>query len=78
MIVTTVEFQNNFVKYLRVLSNEDVFVVENGQTVAKISNPNITSVEAISGALGNSASSDINSKTLREERLSEYAARHWY
>lgn len=71
MVVTATEFKVNFGKYLGLLATEDIFITKNGKTVAKVSNPNVSAVDAISGLLKLPDSYDA--KTLREERLQKYA-----
>lgn len=71
MIITATEFKTNFGKYLDLVSNEDIFITKNGKTIAKIVNPHISAVDSIRGML-KEAPSNINSKSLREERLSDY------
>ena len=73
MVVTAPEFQVNFEKYLTLLVTEDIFITKNGKTVAKVSNPNISAVDAISGLLAGKLPDDYDAKTLREERMRKYA-----
>lgn len=72
MQVTATEFKLNFGKYLDMLSTEDIWITRNGKTVAKVINPNVSSVDSISGILEGKVSSDIDRHSLREERLSKY------
>jgi antitoxin (DNA-binding transcriptional repressor) of toxin-antitoxin stability system len=72
MIVTDVEFNTNFGKYLELLLTEDIFITKNGKTVAKVVNPQISAVDSISGLLKGKVSDDIDRKTIREERISKY------
>lgn len=53
MIITATEFKTNFGKYLEMitLSEEDIFITKNGKTVAKVSNPQISAVDKISGVV---------------------------
>ena len=74
MQVTATEFKLNFGKYLNLLKTEDIWITRNGKTVAKVINPNVSSVDAISGVLAGKVSPDLDRLTLREERLSRYAA----
>ncbi len=73
MVVTATEFKVNFGKYLSLLATEDIFITKNGKTVAKVSDPNVSAVEAISGILAGKLPSDYDARDLREERLSKYA-----
>ena len=73
MIVTATEFKTNFGKYLDMLRSEDIFIIRNGKTVAKMVNPNVSAVESISGMLAGKLADDYDAKMLREERLAKYA-----
>lgn len=74
MIVTATEFKVNFGKYLSLLATEDIFITKNGKKIAKVSNPNVSAVEAISGILAGMLPEDYDAKTLREERLQQHAS----
>ncbi len=71
MIVTATEFKTNFGKYLDLLSKEDIYITRNGKTVAKVINPQISAVDALSGILKD-VDDDIDKEYLRGERLSRY------
>ncbi len=73
MQVTATEFKLNLGKYLELVLTEDIWVTKNGKTVAKLINPNVSSVDAISGILAGKVSADLDRQSLREERLSKYA-----
>ena len=72
MVVTATEFKTNFGKYLDLLLSEDIFITRNGKTVAKMVNPNVSAVDAISGILAGKIPDNYDAKTLREERLKKY------
>lgn len=72
MQVTATEFKLNFGKYLDMLLTEDIWITRNGKTVAKMVNPNVSSVDSISGVLAGHVSPEIDRHSLREERLSKY------
>jgi len=72
MIITAVEFKTNFEKYLSMIAKEDIFITQNGKTIAKVSNPHISAVESISGILSGLLPENFDRKNLREERISEY------
>lgn len=72
MIVTATEFKTNFGKYLDMLLSEDIFITRNGKTIAKMVNPNVSAVNAISGILADKLPDHYDAKALREERLSKY------
>ena len=71
MVVTATEFKANFGKYLELITKEDVFITRNGKTVAKVVNPQISAVDSLRGMLSG-VSSDIDTDSLREERLLKY------
>ena len=71
MIVTATEFKTNFGKYLDLNVQEDIFITRNGKTIAKVVNPHVSAVDSLRGMLKN-VPSDIDSDSLREERLSKY------
>ncbi len=72
MQVTATEFKLNLGKYLELVLNEDVWITKNGKTVAKLINPNVSAVDAVSGVLAGKVSSNLDRHALREERLSRY------
>lgn len=74
MVVTATEFKVNFGKYLGLLAFEDIFITKNGKTIAKVSNPNVSAVDAISGLLAGKLPAEYDAKALREERLRKYAS----
>ncbi|MBP0963955.1 MAG: type II toxin-antitoxin system Phd/YefM family antitoxin [Ruminococcus sp.] len=71
MIITATEFKTNFGKYLELITQiqEDIFITKNGKTIAKMSNPQISAVDSISGIL---SGYDIDKSSLREERFLKY------
>lgn len=71
MVVTATEFKTNFGKYLDMIATEDIFITRNGKIIAKIVNPQISSVDSLRGILKD-APADIDLNSLREERLSKY------
>lgn len=71
MIITATEFKLNLGKYLDMVGKEDLFITRNGKTVAKVVNPQVSAVDAIRGIL-KEAPKDLDTHSLREERLSKY------
>ena len=51
---------------------ENIWSTRNGETVAKVINPNVSSVDILSGALEGKVPQDMDRSTLREERLRRY------
>ena len=72
MQVTATEFKLNLGKYLEMVLTEDVWITKNGKTVAKLINPNVSAVDAISGVLAGRVPAELDRHALREERLSQY------
>ena len=73
MQVTTAEFKLNLGKYLELVLTEDIWITKNGKAVAKLINPNVSAVDAISGVLAGKVPANLDRHALREERLSKYA-----
>ena len=73
MIVTATEFKTNFNKYLDMLASEDIFITQNGKTIARVVNPNVSAVDALSGLLEGKLADDYDARDLRRERLEKYA-----
>ena len=71
MYVTTVDFQANMDKYLAILGQEDIFIMENGKTVAKMIRPKESVVASLRGLLKD-VPSGITAGTIRAERLGRY------
>lgn len=72
MFVTATEFKTNFGKYLEMIAREDIFITKNGKAIAKVSNPQVSSVDSISGILSGVLPDDFDRKNLKEERMSKY------
>ena len=72
MQVTATEFKLNLGKYLELVLTEDIWVTKNGKTVAKLINPNVSSVDSISGVLAGKVPADLDRHALREARLSQH------
>lgn len=72
MIVTATEFQNNFNKYLDMIAEEDIFITNNGKTIAKVINSQTSAADTLRGMLKKEVPIDIDLNSLREERLSKY------
>lgn len=74
MTVTAAEFHANFRKYLDLLSHGDIFITQNGKTVAKLVKPAVSAVDSLSGLLAGKLPDDFDARALREERLDRYEA----
>ena len=73
MEVTATEFKTNLGKYLDLVATENIWITRNGKTVAKVINPNVSSVDLLSGVLAGKANPDTDRHMIREERLNRYA-----
>ncbi len=72
MKITATELKLNLGKYLDLVNHEDVWITRNGKMIAKLINPNVSSVEYIAGVLAGKVSEDIDRHSMREERLARY------
>ena len=72
--VTATEFKTNLGHYLNLVLTEDIWITKNGKTVAKLTNPNISAVDSITGILKGKASEDLSGSSIREERTARYEA----
>ena len=72
MQITATEFKLNLGKYLNLVLTEDIWITRNGKLIAKMVNPNVSSVDAISGILAGKVPADADRHSLREERLFRY------
>lgn len=73
MQVTATEFKLNLGKYLELVLTEDIWMTKNVITIAKLINPNASSVDAISGILAGKVPADLNRHATREKRQTKYA-----
>ena len=73
MQVTATEFKLNLGKYLELVLTEDIWITKNGKIVARLINPNVSSVDSISGVLAGKVPDSLDRHSLSEERLSKYA-----
>ncbi len=71
--VTATEFKTNLGQYLELVLKEDIWITKNGKTVAKLVNPNVSAVDAISGLLKGRGNDETDRHSLREERIAHYA-----
>lgn len=68
MQITATELKLNLGRYLELVRTEDIWITKNGKTIAKMIDPNVTSVDSISGILKGRVPEDYDRYTLREER----------
>ena len=72
MEVTATQFKTNLGYYLSRVSQEDIWIIKNGKTVAKLIDPNISAVDSITGILKGTGTEHLDRHSLREERISSY------
>lgn len=72
MQVTATEFKSNLGYYLGKVHTEDIWITKNGKTIAKLVNPNTSSVDSITGILKGIGPEKLDRHLLREERIAEY------
>ena len=72
MQITATEFKLNLGHYLNLVRTEDIWISRNGKTVAKLINPNVSSVDSISGILKGQVPQDTDRHSIREERADRY------
>ena len=67
MTITATEFKTNFGKYLAMVAQQDIFIVKNGKSVAKLTRPVVDKVAILDSLVGIiPADTDTN---VKEERL---------
>lgn len=72
MEITATEFKTNFGHYLKLAQAEDIWISKNGKRVAKLINPNVSAVDAITGILKGTEDGPADRHAIREERLAGY------
>ena len=71
MIVTAYDFQADVPKYLAMVAQEDIIIMQDGKPLAHIVKPNTPPVTAIRGLLKH-APHDTTAKSIRAERLANH------
>lgn len=67
MTITATEFKTNFGKYLAMVSQQDIFIVKNGKSVAKLTRPIVDKVAVLDSLVGIlPADTEVE---VKEERL---------
>lgn len=74
MQITATEFKTHLKTYLELVSTEDIWISKNGKIIAKLVNPNVSSVDSIAGLLKDKVPDHTDTWQLREERMKRYAA----
>jgi len=70
MSISTAELQTNLSKYLLLSENEDIYIMENGKIISKLSNPYKERLDIVNSLFG-ILPADITVEEAREERLSK-------
>ena len=69
--VSASEAKANFGYYLKMVEKEDILITKNGKAIARISNPRISAVDRLSGALKGRIPEYADRDSIREMRLEE-------
>ncbi|MCR5620574.1 MAG: type II toxin-antitoxin system prevent-host-death family antitoxin [Treponema sp.] len=69
MAITTMELQLNLTKYLALAETEQIFITENGRTIAVLSSPNQDRIETATSLFG-ILPDDMTLEESKSERLS--------
>lgn len=77
MEITIKELKSKLNYYLDLAQNEDVFVVDQGKNIVKLSKATIDPVEELTGILGH-VDENINKNSIKEERLIKNGLFNWY
>ena len=67
MTITATEFKTNFGKYLALVAQQDIFIVKNGKSVAKLTRPVVDKVAVLDSLVG-IIPADMDTD-VKEERL---------
>lgn len=70
MEITVKELKSKLNYYLNLAQNEDVYVVDQGKNIVKLSKATIDPVEELTGILSH-VENKLDLKTIKEERLIE-------
>ncbi len=70
MRATVAEFKTDPGKYLKLSLEDDIYITENGNIIAQLTNPNKDRVAIVKSLIG-CISTDKTFEELREERLSQ-------
>ena len=72
MEVTATQFKTNLGHYLDLSNTEEIWIKKNGKRIARLVGAKVSSVDAISCILKETAVEMTDRHSIREERLSEY------
>ena len=72
MEITATQLKSNLGKYLDLSRVEDIWIRKNGKRIARLVSASVSSVDAVSGILKESATESVDRHSLREERLARY------
>lgn len=77
MEITVKELKSKLNYYLNLAQNEDVYVVDQDKNIVRLSKATIDPVEELTGILSH-VDSDLDLKSIKEERLVENGLFDWY
>lgn len=73
MIISATEFKTNLGKYLALAAQQDIFIMKNGKSIAKLTSPTTDKIAALDSLVGIIDQRKISTKytedDLKEERL---------
>jgi len=70
MIITTTELKANIGRYLRAVSEDEVFITKNGKIIAKLSGPAQDKQAILDSLVGITAGNPVSLEEAKKERLS--------
>jgi hypothetical protein len=73
MIISATEFKTNLGKYLALAAQQDIFIMKNGKSIAKLTSPTTDKIAALDSLVGiidqRKISTTYIEDDLKEERL---------
>lgn len=69
MHITSTEFQNNMNKYLKMVGKEDIFITQNGKSIARLTRPAPDKLSMLDDLVGILPDQKVTLEEIRQERL---------
>lgn len=70
MTITATELKNNLVKYLDIVTDEDIFISKNGKIIAFLSKPQSSKLAALNSLVGIADNGqEVSFDEIKNERL---------
>ncbi len=70
--ITATEFKTKFGYYLDLVPTQDIWITKNGKHVARLVDPNVSAVDALSGILKGKVDESADRHSLTAQRISRY------